>query len=153
MTVLRVSFLGIGQKSPDSLGPPQVNTRTLCAVQRFQCYYCKQTMALPAHQWAAQQDNHATLEHLLPRSEGGTYDAHNIRAACRLCNTLRGTKHLSWFKEFIEDLRQRTTLINRWHQLLPIERHLVFQVCNLRYNSWDHDRKDRARHTLRNQPG
>lgn len=33
-----------------------------------------------------------TLDHLIPRSEGGTNDAQNLVTACHRCNSVRGTR-------------------------------------------------------------
>lgn len=34
----------------------------------------------------------ATLDHIVPRSKGGSHDAENLRTACQLCNALRGDR-------------------------------------------------------------
>jgi hypothetical protein len=39
----------------------------------------------------------ATLDHLLPRSRGGTNDARNLAAACGPCNRRKGDKTLAEF--------------------------------------------------------
>lgn len=44
------------------------------------CCYCGFAIALEA----------MTLEHLIPRSRGGTSEQHNLALACVPCNQLRG---------------------------------------------------------------
>lgn len=34
----------------------------------------------------------ATLDHIIPRSKGGTHDPENLRTACHLCNASRGDR-------------------------------------------------------------
>ena len=43
------------------------------------------------------------LDHLIPRSEGGTNDASNLVTACKRCNSARGAK--------------------RWTKFYPVENH------------------------------
>lgn len=51
----------------------------------FECAYCGAALkgAAPAE---------VTLDHLLPRSAGGTNDATNLITACRSCNSSRGAR-------------------------------------------------------------
>jgi 5-methylcytosine-specific restriction endonuclease McrA len=37
-------------------------------------------------------DNWATIEHLTPKSQGGTDDLANLVLACKLCNSSRGNR-------------------------------------------------------------
>lgn len=41
----------------------------------------------------------ATIEHIIPKSKGGTYIAKNLAIACRLCNSRKGNKSLKLFRE------------------------------------------------------
>ena len=52
---------------------------------RFACLYCGRDLsdAAPAD---------ITLDHLLPRSAGGSNEATNLVTACRSCNSARGAK-------------------------------------------------------------
>lgn len=47
-------------------------------------------------------DLQPTLDHIVPRSKGGSHDPSNLRMACRRCNVLRGD--LTWFSD--EDVRR-----------------------------------------------
>lgn len=43
------------------------------------------------------QKNSATVEHIIPKSQGGTYNIKNCLMACKLCNNTRGnTDFLFW---------------------------------------------------------
>lgn len=55
------------------------------------CFYCKKTLVISC----------ATIEHLIPLSEGGTWHIKNLRIACVCCNNLRGNKPV-WV--FIEEM-------------------------------------------------
>lgn len=60
------------------------------------CFYCKSPMALeprPADGKVA--SNLATIEHLTPRSRGGTLRDSNTVAACYQCNNDRGDGRIS----------------------------------------------------------
>lgn len=52
---------------------------------RFACVYCGRDL-----RHAAPAD--VTLDHLLPRSAGGTNEAVNLVTCCRTCNSSRGSK-------------------------------------------------------------
>lgn len=44
------------------------------------CWWCRQALLY----------EQLTIEHLKPRSKGGSNNLENLRLACRLCNQLRG---------------------------------------------------------------
>lgn len=39
-------------------------------------------------------NNAATVDHLVPRSAGGTDDVYNLVACCRVCNAKKGVKQV-----------------------------------------------------------
>ena len=53
--------------------------------QRGLCCYCKCNMTL-----RRDEQHSVTVEHIIPKSLGGTLEKGNVRAACRKCNTNRG---------------------------------------------------------------
>lgn len=65
----------------------------------------------------------ATIEHILPRSHGGTDDLENLGIACAGCNSEKGIRHDSKrhrdakLDEIIERLRERRRA--RWRDPLP----------------------------------
>ena len=54
--------------------------RSILFKVREQCEYCGRRLT-----WAE-----STLDHLVPRSKGGTNDASNLFLACRRCNSAKG---------------------------------------------------------------
>ena len=74
--------------------PRQITNRIWLAVnQDLRCYWCNQ-VTQPKMGW----QNSATIEHLMPKSEGGIDIAPNVVSACARCNDLRGTYCAEQFK-------------------------------------------------------
>lgn len=64
--------------------------RQLWAKQAGKCFYCGCSMHLSrGPKDGICSDNLATLDHYIPRSQGGSNDLSNLVAACYRCNTLR----------------------------------------------------------------
>lgn len=55
--------------------------------QNGQCYYCDKHCVMDG---ALNHPDTATIEHLIPKSEGGTRALSNLVMACQECNRLRG---------------------------------------------------------------
>lgn len=47
-----------------------------------------------------------TLDHVIPRSKGGTHDADNLRVACASCNSRRGPTYLRLERIGLDEARQ-----------------------------------------------
>ena len=78
--------------------------RGLAQAQRGVCYLC--FLPLDCHDWS--------VDHIIPKSAGGSGRADNLAAAHKLCNQLKGNKRLAdlggpaWFREQTEwSLRRR----------------------------------------------
>lgn len=56
------------------------------------CPLCGCLMTLKGNRNAA---NFATLDHIIPKSEGGTNNIENLRLVCRICNNKRGSEPIS----------------------------------------------------------
>lgn len=55
----------------------------------WRCVWCTEPVGLTG-EWAKEACvDLATLDHVLPRGDGGTNDAHNLITACRRCNSER----------------------------------------------------------------
>lgn len=63
------------------------------------CFYCLVEM-VPGRGAQNDPDNVMTVDHLIPRSEGGLDVASNLVVCCRKCNLLRATKKI---KDFLLD--------------------------------------------------
>ena len=61
-------------------------------VQAGRCYWCNEILTI-RQPIAGEQPilNSATLDHIHPKSKGGTWRSENIVLACWLCNNVRGS--------------------------------------------------------------
>lgn len=59
-----------------------------------------------------------TLDHIKPRSKGGTHDADNLRVACASCNSRRGPTYLRLERISLDEARQYVDLGADEHDLL-----------------------------------
>lgn len=65
--------------------------RQIWAKQGGRCFYCARPMRLArGPKNGACEGNFATIDHYVPRSQGGCNDASNCVAACHECNSGRG---------------------------------------------------------------
>ena len=69
---------------------------SLCEAQNWRCCYCGGRM-----DGTGQEPDAPSVEHVLPRSMGGTDDVGNLAAAHRRCNEARGS---AWRREHVEAL-------------------------------------------------
>jgi len=53
------------------------------------CYYCKKETTIKTANNKKMRHDHATKEHLIPKSQGGSNRVPNIKLACHQCNTMR----------------------------------------------------------------
>lgn len=66
--------------------------------QRGLCYYCNEPMLLAKGRADARHtDRQVTLEHIIPKSKGGTFRDGNLAAACFACNRDREDKDARLF--------------------------------------------------------
>lgn len=63
----------------------------LCAEQNYKCAYCYREMILEGPSNRRQKSNLATIDHVIPKSEGGPLSYENTVAACSKCNNKRQT--------------------------------------------------------------
>ena len=66
---------------------------TIAIAQGNRCFWCVQKMKLRLKSSAHQRG--ATLEHLIPASQGGEDTPHNLVVACHQCNQKRGDKMIN----------------------------------------------------------
>lgn len=102
------------KQKPKKPAEPQRTTETkmkdMCRSRRIRvdafvkgvrrCPCCKVQMT-----WQACDKQAATVEHIIPKSVGGTYDRVNILVSCAKCNNGRATKN--WLV-FVDELTKLT---------------------------------------------
>lgn len=73
----------------------QIIKRKLFKKSDGKCFYCKVQMTKGSA--TDHLDTDMTLDHLIPRSMGGSMNPKNLVVCCRGCNAKRGTKNLREF--------------------------------------------------------
>lgn len=68
---------------------PLVRRKTIYARDRYRCYLCGIRCVASKH-W--NDPRFPTVDMVRPASKGGDYDYHNLRCACRQCNSLKSGK-------------------------------------------------------------
>ena len=58
---------------------------------KYKCHICGKKTNINGHYL---DNNYPTLDHLVPRSKGGSDEDYNLATCCRECNTLRGANEL-----------------------------------------------------------
>lgn len=108
----------------------------LSGEQNHVCAYCQNVMILRLDQSSASMGRHATRDHVIPRSEGGSDAWDNLVAACSFCNGLRGTVSAYWFSNFMAHLFAWTNLRVRWHQLSSDEQSRLRRLVRKRHKRY-----------------
>lgn len=67
----------------------QARRRFLFEEQSGVCCYCTGQMQLTTHNLGYQPSDMITLEHVVQKADGGTYDLKNCKGACKSCNVSR----------------------------------------------------------------
>jgi 5-methylcytosine-specific restriction endonuclease McrA len=61
----------------------------------FHCAYCGKLLEIKnQHDW--------TIDHIIPRSKGGSNSIDNCLLACRSCNSSKGSKNLEEFRKYLQ---------------------------------------------------
>lgn len=73
--------------------------RTVWERDRYICYYCRKDMKESYFQWRNGEIKRSecalTVDHIVPKSKGGTWEYNNLITACRACNYEKGSKRIS----------------------------------------------------------
>ncbi len=70
---------------------------TLLEAQNHRCCYCGTAVFVGEKPRFAYKKTRATIEHVLPRTHGGSNDPSNLVIACYACNSERGDRDLEEF--------------------------------------------------------
>jgi hypothetical protein len=83
-------------KAPARKKPSKRTCRRVRVAERYgwRCWWCSQRIR-ERMGW----QNSATIEHLVPRSQGGSNEIWNLVAACHRCNLARGTEDSDGFAQ------------------------------------------------------
>lgn len=69
---------------------------------RMTCFYCEE-MCVRTPEGASAYDpirqREPTIDHIIPRIDGGSSRIENLVTACRRCNTLKGRRSPAWLLE------------------------------------------------------
>lgn len=71
---------------------------------RFYCVYCWDLCFFPkigVKPGDPSLQREPTIDHVIPRVDGGSNRAENLVTACRRCNTLKGRRSAAWIRERI----------------------------------------------------
>lgn len=72
----------------------------------FKCAYCGKDLDFEPHKLSCGVHTYNfAIDHLIPKSKGGTNETQNLLPCCKSCNSKKGTKSLEEFR-FIETLRE-----------------------------------------------
>lgn len=71
--------------------------KILMLKQMGSCFYCSRRMTLDPH-----PELLCTVDHVIPRAEGGFDHMSNYVGACVLCNNARGTIPSALFKRYVQ---------------------------------------------------
>lgn len=74
--------------------------RSLIASDGLRCHWCGEKVKR-----GVQRADGATLDHLKPRSHGGSNELSNLVIACKSCNERRGTTPPEAFRRYMDYLR------------------------------------------------
>ena len=81
------------------------------------CCYCHLTTWLEQPADSADPGLRATVEHILPRNQGGTSSWQNLALACKRCNTTRaGHRYLSYADMTTEERAQTRNPVRLTHR-------------------------------------
>jgi len=82
----------------------------LCNKSNGHCYYCGDFFGLKM-----------TIDHITPRSLGGTHDKSNLVASCKACNESKNNRPKEWLRDAIRLRRSVLDGIINVNQLLQLE--------------------------------
>ena len=114
---------------------------SLSESQNHRCAYCRLVMTLLCYSQDGERiHSSATLEHIVPRSRGGSESDWNHVAACYLCNVVKNDYDNGLvFAELIDELLKNTELKQKWHALTESEFDTVRRFVRIELYKRDKD--------------
>lgn len=94
------------------MGRKAISVEQIIKRDGMRCHYCEQLMNVyNAPTRHAKYDPLAfTFEHVVPKSQKGSYGLYNIVGACRKCNGELGSQYYKCFCDFCMNARAMTEL-------------------------------------------
>lgn len=86
----------------------------------YQCAYCK-------------SDENLTLDHITPRSKGGSDRLANVLCACKKCNNSKG--HQMWSEWFLQQsffTTEKLSAIIEWQKQIPDNQYYTYRTRGTR---------------------
>lgn len=82
------------RKNQARLAAEELRLKRVYLIQRdgIFCPICNVSMTKTVKPGDIQGDNMMTIDHIIPKSAGGTDDIENLRLLCRACNAKKGSK-------------------------------------------------------------
>lgn len=69
---------------------------------KFKCQYCEHDGLASPENW-----RYTTVDHFIPKTQGGTNDLDNLKTSCSYCNSLKGDKLFSSVEEVRDYIKKR----------------------------------------------
>lgn len=82
------------------MGRRAITPETIIKRDGLRCHYCEQFMNVyhgPLNRAQNADKRRFTFEHIVPKSQGGTWGLYNIVGACSGCNNAHGNRALKCF--------------------------------------------------------
>ena len=89
----------------------------MCEAQNWRCCYCKFIVKIVFGR--SNEQNAATIEHIIPRAKGGGDEDKNLVIACNLCNVVRNHANPYRFERTIQKLLTVPAIYDAWHRFTP----------------------------------
>jgi hypothetical protein len=112
-------------------------------LQRWLCYYCEKSMAIPSNGDGQSNPDQATRDHLIAKSKGGR----RIVASCMRCNNLKGSLGAERFTRIVRKLLENPRINKVWHSDITGLTSVLYRV--VRVEIWKE--KQREKPTIRRQ--
>lgn len=92
--------------------------------QEGKCYFCSCETHLRKKEQKRMKHNTATVEHLIPKSEGGSSRIINLKMSCNKCNIHRGVMNaIEWFLIASNPKILEKYYADKWTKKLVMNKH------------------------------
>lgn len=94
------------------MGRKAISAERIIMRDGLKCHYCLTYMNVYNRPTKVQQKDPSrfTFEHIVPKSQGGSYGLYNIVGACAKCNSRHGNEFFKCFCGFCQNARVRSEM-------------------------------------------